>query len=115
MQCLDELYKAAKLEANEAPGRPAARAHDSGANIENGDSDDQEAGPELPLDFEEDVPDDEEGRFFGGGVSKETRGALDYVDKLEEGIQMVCKHPHWAFLLCSLRQSESDDFSLLRL
>jgi hypothetical protein len=42
------------------------------------------AGPELPPDFEEDVPDDEEGRFFGGGMAKETAQAMDYLDRQDQ-------------------------------
>lgn len=56
--------------------------------------DDAEAGPELPPDFnpEDEVAgpdDDEEGRFFGGGVSKDTIRAMDLVDKLEEKVSAV--------------------------
>lgn len=46
--------------------------------------DDGEAGPELPPDFEEDVPDDEEGRFFGGGMEQKTAQAMEYIDQQEE-------------------------------
>ena len=42
------------------------------------------AGPELPPDFEEDVPDDEDGRFFGGGMAKETAQAMDYLDRQDQ-------------------------------
>lgn len=45
---------------------------------------DGEAGPELPPDFEEDVPDDEEGRFFGGGMERKTAQAMEYIDQQEE-------------------------------
>ena len=46
--------------------------------------DDEEAGPELPPDFEDDVPDDEEGRFFGGGMEQKTAQAMQYIDQQEE-------------------------------
>lgn len=47
--------------------------------------DDGEAGPELPPDFgEEDIPDDEEGRFFGGGMEQKTAEAMQYIDQNEE-------------------------------
>lgn len=46
--------------------------------------DDGEAGPELPPDFEEDVPDDEEGRFFGGGMEQKTAQAMEYIDQQDE-------------------------------
>jgi beta-catenin-like protein 1 len=48
------------------------------------DDDDGEAGPELPPDFEEDIPDDEEGRFFGGGMEQKTAQAMQYIDQNEE-------------------------------
>lgn len=45
---------------------------------------DGEAGPELPPDFEEeDVPDDEGGRFFGGGMERKTAQAMQYIDQQE--------------------------------
>ena len=46
--------------------------------------DDGEAGPELPPDFEDDIPDDEEGRFFGGGMEQKTAQAMEYIDEQEE-------------------------------
>lgn len=52
--------------------------------VENEIEDDEEAGPELPPDFEEDVPDDEEGRFFGGGMEQKTAQAMEYIDQQEE-------------------------------
>jgi hypothetical protein len=47
--------------------------------------DDGEAGPELPPDIEEDALDDEEGRFFGGGMERKTAQAMEYIDQQEEG------------------------------
>lgn len=58
------------------------------------EEDDGEAGPELPPDFdEEDVPDDEEGRFFGGGMERQTAEAMQYIDHqdAEEGQEEVCE------------------------
>lgn len=52
-----------------------------------------EAGPELPPDFdpEEDIPDDdEEGRFFGGGMDRQTAQAMSYIDEQEQGETAVC-------------------------
>ncbi|KAK2743911.1 hypothetical protein FQN57_004534 [Myotisia sp. PD_48] len=73
-----EIYKAAKLDATgDAKGSRSVTIEDV--------DDDEEAGPELPPDFEEDIPDDEEGRFFGGGVSKDTSDALKFVDQYEQG------------------------------
>ena len=56
------------------------------------EEDDGEAGPELPPDFDpehQDVPDDEEGRFFGGGMQRQTAQAMEYIDEQEEGQEAV--------------------------
>ncbi|PGH14552.1 hypothetical protein AJ80_05872 [Polytolypa hystricis UAMH7299] len=72
-----EIYKAAKVDANgDAKG---ARS----ATVEDGAMEDDVAGPELPPGLEEDIPDDKEGRFFGGGITRDTAGVLDFVDKLD--------------------------------
>ncbi|EPQ61771.1 BgtA-21376 [Blumeria graminis f. sp. tritici] len=45
---------------------------------------DIESGPTVPIDEEDygpDLPDDEEGRFFGGGVTQKENEILDYVDE----------------------------------
>lgn len=78
---IDELYKAAKLESN---GDVKSKGK---APMVEDEEDDGEAGPELPPDFEEDVPDDEEGRFFGGGMERQTAEAMQYIDQqdAEEG------------------------------
>ncbi|KAL5334855.1 beta and beta-prime subunits of DNA dependent RNA-polymerase [Aspergillus crustosus] len=77
----NELYKAAKLEANgdvKSTGKPPI--------VEDEEEDDGYAGPELPPDFEsEDIPDDEEGRFFGGGMERETAQAMNYIDEQDQG------------------------------
>lgn len=51
--------------------------------------DDQQAGPALPPDDadENDGEDDEEGRFFGGGVSRQEKDILDYVDQNEDEVE----------------------------
>ncbi|KAK2798178.1 hypothetical protein FQN51_007864 [Onygenales sp. PD_10] len=78
----NEVYKSAKVDANgdaKSTGRAVA--------VEDAGDEDDYAGPELPPDFdpEEDIPDDDEGRFFGGGITRETAGALDFVEKLDQG------------------------------
>ncbi|EXJ83433.1 hypothetical protein A1O1_07056 [Capronia coronata CBS 617.96] len=51
-----------------------------------GDQNNVEAGPSLPPEEVEDEPgDDAEGRFFGGGVTKQEREVIDYIDKNEDG------------------------------
>jgi len=67
-----EVYKSAKLSADDD-----AKGRAYGASVED-DEDDIEAGPELPP--EEDDEADEEGRFFGGGVTRDTTDALDYLE-----------------------------------
>lgn len=64
-----------------------------------GDEDDGYAGPELPPDFDaEDIPDDEEGRFFGGGMERQTAEAMQYIDQHEEADVAVRK----SYSLCSM-------------
>ncbi|KAJ5201491.1 uncharacterized protein N7498_006154 [Penicillium cinerascens] len=76
----NELYKAAKLGSN-----GDVRSKGKEPMVEDEMEDDGEAGPELPPDFgEEDVPDDEEGRFFGGGMEQKTADAMQYIDQNEE-------------------------------
>lgn len=59
---------------------------------EDGDdeNDDVAAGPELPPDLEEEALDDEEGRFFGGGITNDTAEVLDFIDGRENDDLMVC-------------------------
>lgn len=53
--------------------------------VEDGEEESEVAGPELPPDFDqEDVPDDEEGRFFGGGMGRQTAQAMEYLDQQEK-------------------------------
>ena len=42
----------------------------------------------MPPDFDEDGA-DEEGRFFGGGISRDTAQAIEIVDELDQsGVQV---------------------------
>lgn len=66
-------YKSAKLSSNSDVKRPA---HASVAD----DDDDEEAGPALPPDLEDEAGDDEDGRFFGGGLDEDAKDAMDYLD-----------------------------------
>ena len=59
----EAAYKAAKLTSNGTSNGHATVEDET-------EDDDVEAGPTLP-------PDDEEGRFFGGGVSTNTAEALE--------------------------------------
>ena len=49
-----------------------------------------EAGPELPPDLDDDNRvDDEEGRFFGGGVTGDTVAAMDFLDEQDQDVAAV--------------------------
>lgn len=54
--------------------------------MEDGDDEDDDvaAGPDLPPDL------DEEGRFFGGGITNDTAEVLDFIDGRERDDLMVC-------------------------
>jgi beta-catenin-like protein 1 len=83
---LDELYKAAKL----GNGDIKSKRH---AQVEGDGHEDDYAGPELPPDFDrEDVPDDQEGRFFGGGITRDTAGVLDFIDQHDKEEPAVINH-----------------------
>lgn len=77
----DQAYKSARLStANDV------KDHSNGYGIAedtaDDEDDDEEAGPELPPDDEADA--DEEGRFFGGGVTRDATDALDFLDATTE-------------------------------
>jgi beta-catenin-like protein 1 len=86
----DELYKAAKTDSN-----GDVKSKGKSVMVEDeAEDDDGEAGPEMPPDFDqEDVPDDEEGRFFGGGMEQKTAQAMQYIDQQEEEEAAVCHFP----------------------
>jgi beta-catenin-like protein 1 len=44
------------------------------------EDDEDEAGPSLPPEIDEEPGDDEEGRFFGGGLDEDAKDAIDYLD-----------------------------------
>lgn len=48
------------------------------------EDDDVAAGPELPPDLEDEALDDEEGRFFGGGITNDTAEVLDFIEGREK-------------------------------
>ncbi|KAF2401780.1 DUF1716-domain-containing protein [Trichodelitschia bisporula] len=96
MTSIDEIFKKPtlptkrKLEVSHDPGHfyKSAKHTSNGdvkgkgrATVEDVD-DDTEAGPALPPDGEDEFgpDDDEDGRFFGGGIDKGTSAALDFLD-----------------------------------
>ena len=70
-------FKATKLESigDAKTDRHARVVDEDGAK-------DVEAGPELPPE-EDGLADDEDGRFFGGGVTKDTADVLDFIEERE--------------------------------
>ncbi|KAJ5935757.1 hypothetical protein N7466_005304 [Penicillium verhagenii] len=80
LQDPNEVYKSAKLDSD-----ADVRSRGKEAMVEDEIDDDGEAGPEMPPDMDtEDAPDDEEGRFFGGGMEQKTAQAMEYIDQQEE-------------------------------
>jgi len=68
-----QAYKSAKLQGDSDVKRSA--------QVEDEGDDGDEAGPALPPDFEDEEPgDDEEGRFFGGGLDENAKDAMDFLD-----------------------------------
>lgn len=77
---IDEIYKSSRLSTDGDSNR-RARVEDEQA--EEGEDGEEDFGPELPP--EDDGAEDEEGRFFGGGISKQESQILDYVDDADAG------------------------------
>ena len=75
---LDEIYKSAKLNGIDGIRNGQASVSDET------EEDDAEAGPELPPDFEDEAVGDEEGRFFGGGITRDTADVLDFIDERDQ-------------------------------
>lgn len=67
-------YKTAKLHSDSDDKRSTQ------APVADEDSDEDEAGPSMPPDTKDEDGDDEDGRFFGGGLEEDARDAMDYVD-----------------------------------
>jgi beta-catenin-like protein 1 len=74
-----QVYKSAKLSST-----GDVKSHASVADGQE-DDDDDEAGPELPPDLE---GDDDEGRFFGGGIDEDAKDAMDYLDA-QDGDEVI--------------------------
>lgn len=45
---------------------------------------DMVAGPELLSDQDDEAVGDDEGRFFGGGITKDAAEALDFIDEQDK-------------------------------
>ena len=82
---VDEVHKLARTMANgNLKGKQRA--------TEEGDVDARAAGPSLPDGDEMDYDvGDEEGRFFGGGVTKDTEEILDFMDQTgDDDVTVSC-------------------------
>ena len=79
----DAVYKATKPN-----GSTIVKTNGSATVEDEEDAYNLAAGPEIPLE-EEEPPNDEDGRFFGGGVTKNTADVLDFIDEREQGDE-VC-------------------------
>ena len=75
----DEIYKSLKLNGSKAARSSGQPMVEDGV----GADDDVEAGPAMPSDLD-DGNDDEEGRFFGGGLMDSTTEAMNYIDQQDE-------------------------------
>lgn len=82
------------------------------------DDDDVAAGPELPPDADEQLPgDDDEGRFFGGGLTKNTADVMDFIDEQDNdetvGLEARCNQLK-LMLTGTIQKSEKVDIAWLR-
>ena len=87
-----ELYKQAKHNGHSDVHR------NNETTVEN-DEEDGAEGPEMPP--YEDEGDDEEGRFFGGGVNRDTARAIAFLDEVdgdEEIVGSLASARHHTFL-----------------
>lgn len=51
------------------------------AGVDTEEDEDVKAGPQMPPNEEPEGPDDEEGRFFGGGITRDTADVLDFMEE----------------------------------
>ena len=99
------MYKATKVRANgdvKTNGR---------ATVEDDDeNNDTEAGPAMPLDEEDAGPEDEEGRFFGGGITSNTRDVLDFMDEHDKDeLVRRAPSPYWINKLLTVLPETRED------
>ncbi|KAK6205738.1 H(+)-transporting V1 sector ATPase subunit G [Pestalotiopsis sp. IQ-011] len=87
----NEVYKSSRTNGSSSRHAHVEDEPSQDADVEAGptlpDDEDGDYGPSMPPEEEEDAGDDEEGRFFGGGVSAQQREILDYVDSAEGQLQ----------------------------
>ncbi|KAL8713314.1 MAG: hypothetical protein Q9220_002513 [cf. Caloplaca sp. 1 TL-2023] len=73
----DATYKSTKLTTN------GDVKSNGSTRVEDEEDSDTEAGPSLPPD-DADGADDEEGRFFGGGITNDTAEVLNFIDERDK-------------------------------
>ena len=72
------------------------------ATLTDEDEDMDEAGPSLPPDFDDEPGDDDEGRFFEGGMDDDAKDAMDYLDA-QDGDDVIKEEVYdsaWLRKLC---------------
>ena len=83
-----KLANGSSPRSSDAPPGRAAFVQDEQIETEGAlNDDDIEAGPAAPPaeDLEDEPGDDEDGRFFGGGVTEQEKEVMNYIDKNEDG------------------------------
>ena len=83
---IDAVYKASKLNAN-----GDVKTNGQSTVKDEGNLDEIEAGPELPPDNDL-QPDDEDDRFFGGGVTRNTADVLDFIEQRDKDDMVRVRH-----------------------
>lgn len=99
-----QKYKIPKLSANGDLGtiaRATAKDEEDAdvvagpellSEVKGGEDADIVAGPELLSVHDEETVDDEEGRFFGGGITKDTAEVLNFIDEQDKDHLSVSAH-----------------------
>ena len=77
-----QAYKSVKLNSSSDVKRS------SHASVVDEYDEEDEAGPSLPPDMDEGPGDDDEGRFFGGGLDEDAKDAMDYLDD-QDGVEAI--------------------------
>ena len=102
------MYKSIKLNANgsaRAKGQAAPEDQEDEGAI---------AGPALPSDQEDGTIDDEEGRFFGGGIADGTVQVLNYIETREQDAVVRVSIFNSAEPILTLRQPGKIDTAWVR-
>lgn len=73
-------------------GNGSARTNGQATVEEELEDDEDVAGPELPPGMEDDMETDEDGRFFGGGITTDTAEVLDFIDERDQENAAVRAH-----------------------